>query len=132
MNPLEVTDAQIRSTFADMARQHVHAAVVNGEGDLLAHRALIVELAASYRIPAIYPYRDYVELGGLMAYGPDLGELAQRLADTVRLILGGARPGDIPFYQPTKIELVINLSAARTLGLAIPPALLAGADDVIE
>ena len=65
----------------------------------------------------MYPFRDYVELGGLMAYAPDLGELAQRLADDVHQILNGAKAGDIPMYQPTKFELVINLKTANALGL---------------
>jgi putative ABC transport system substrate-binding protein len=80
----------------------------------------------------MYPYRDYVELGGLMAYAPDLGELAQRVADDVHQILNGAKAGDIPMYQPTKIELVINQSTARALGLTIPPTLLGRADEVID
>ena len=67
-----------------------------------------------------------------MAYAPDLGELAQRLADNVHQILSGAKPGDIPIYQPTRFQLVVNLKAAKTLGLTVPPTLLARADDVIE
>ena len=80
----------------------------------------------------IYPYRDYVDLGGLMAYAPDLGELAQRLANDVHQILNGAKPGDIPFYQPNKFQLIINLKAAKALGLDLPPTLVARADEVIE
>jgi putative ABC transport system substrate-binding protein len=80
----------------------------------------------------IYPYRDYVDLGGLMAYAPDLGELAQRLANDVHQILGGAKPGDIPFYQPSKFQLIINLKAAKALGLDPPSTLIARADEVIE
>jgi|ERR1039458_3769401 putative ABC transport system substrate-binding protein len=101
-------------------------------GSFLAQRALIVELAEKYRLPVIYPYRDYVDLGGLMTYAPDLGELAQRLANDVHQILGGAKPGDIPFYQPTKFQLLINLKAAKALGLDLPPTLIARADEVIE
>ena len=80
----------------------------------------------------MYPWRDYVEAGGLMAYASDLGELGRRMADDVHEILNGAKPGDIPIYQPTKFEFVINLKAAKALGLTIPPALLAAADEVIE
>jgi putative ABC transport system substrate-binding protein len=98
----------------------------------LAHRALIVELAEKYRLPIIYPYRDYVDLGGLMTYAPDLGELAQRLANDVHQILNGAKPGDIPFYQPTKFQLFVNLKTASALGLIMPPTLIARADEVIE
>ena len=98
----------------------------------MAHRALIVELAEKYRLPIIYPYRDYVDLGGLMTYAPDLGELAQRLANDVHQILNGANPGNIPIYQPTKFEFVINLKTAKTLGLTVPQSVLARADEVIE
>jgi putative ABC transport system substrate-binding protein len=80
----------------------------------------------------MYPYRDYVEAGGLMAYAVDLAELLRRMADDVHQILKGAKPGDIPIYQPTKLELLINLKTARALGLTLSPALLAHADEVIE
>jgi putative tryptophan/tyrosine transport system substrate-binding protein len=78
------------------------------------------------------PYRDYVEAGGLMAYAVDLAELLRRMADDVHQILKGAKPGDIPIYQATKFELLINLKTAKALGFDIPPTLLARADEVIE
>jgi putative ABC transport system substrate-binding protein len=106
--------------------------LVSGEGDLYAHRQLIAELAQKHHLPAMYPYRDYVEAGGLMAYAVDLAELLIRMADDVHQILKGAKPGDIPIYQPTKLELLINLKTARALGLTLSPALLAHADEVIE
>jgi hypothetical protein len=93
---------------------------------------LIVELVNKSRLPAMYPWRDYVEAGGLMAYGADLGEVGRRMANDVHEILNGAKPGDIPIYRPTKFELVINLKTAKALGLTLPPALLAAADEVIE
>jgi putative ABC transport system substrate-binding protein len=93
---------------------------------------LIVELAAKRRIPVVYPYRDYVEQGGLMAYAPDLGELAERMASDVHQIFDGAKAADIPVYLPTKFQLVINLKTAKTLGITVPPTLLARADEVIE
>ena len=80
----------------------------------------------------IYAFRQSVEEGGLMAYGPDLGELAKRLALSVQQILRGAKPGDIPIHQPTKLELVINLKTAKVLDLALPQSVLAQADEVIE
>jgi putative ABC transport system substrate-binding protein len=80
----------------------------------------------------MYAWRDYVEVGGLMAYGPDLVELWRRMADDVHQILDGAKPGDIPIYQPTKFEFIINLNAAKAIGLTFPSALLAAADEVIE
>jgi ABC-type uncharacterized transport system substrate-binding protein len=129
---LEVDDAQLRRTFAEMKQQQFDAVLVDEGGSFLAHRALIVELAEKYRLPVIYPYRDYVDLGGLMTYGPELGELAQRLANDVHQILGGAKPGDIPYYQPNKFQLIINLKAARKLGLELPSRLMAQADEVIE
>jgi len=93
---------------------------------------ILKEAVSSGRLPAIYGYREYVEAGGLMAYETDFGELFRRMADDVHEIFGGAKAGDIPIYQPTKFQLVIKLKAAKTLGLAFPPALLATADEVIE
>ena len=128
----EVNDAQIRGAFAEMAQQGFDAATVDAGGSFLAYRALIIELAGKYRLPVVYPYRDYVEEGGLMAYAPDLGELAERLANDVHQILNGAKPGDIPIFQPTKFQLIINLKAAKALGHDLPSALIARADEVIE
>jgi putative ABC transport system substrate-binding protein len=128
----EVDDAQLRRSFAEMAQQQFDAALVDEGGSFLAQRALIAELAGKYRLPVIYPYRDYVDLGGLMAYAPDLGELAERLANDVHQILNGAKPGDIPYYQPNKFPLIVNLKAAKALGLELPSTLVARADEVIE
>jgi putative tryptophan/tyrosine transport system substrate-binding protein len=129
---LEVNDAQLRSTFAEMTQQQFDAVIVDEGGSFLAQRALIAELAAKHHLPVIYPYRDYVELGGLMAYAPDLGELAQRMANDVHQILNGTKPGDIPFFQPSKFQLIINMKAVKALGLSLPQSLIAGADEVIE
>ena len=113
-----------------MPQQRLDALLV---GQLLyRYRQLIPELADQARLPAIYPYREFVEAGGLIAYSPDFTELARRFAQQVHEILNGAKAGDIPIYQPTKFELVINLKTAKGLGLAIPPSLLARADEVIE
>ena len=101
-------------------------------GNLAAHRRLIVELVEKKRLPALYQSHEYVEAGGLMSYEGDFGELGRRMADDVHQILNGAKPGDIPIYQPTKFDLVINLKAAKALGLTLPPTLLATADEVIE
>ena len=128
----EINDAELARAFARIAEQQSDVALVDEGGSYLAQRALITELAAKYRLPLIYPYRDYVEVGGLMTYAPDLGELAERLASDVHQILGGARPGDIPYYQPTKFLLVINLTAAKALGLDLPPTLVGRADEIIE
>jgi putative ABC transport system substrate-binding protein len=128
----EVNDAQLRRTFAEMTSQQFDAAMVDASGSFLARRASITELAGKYHLPMIYPFRDYVDSGGLMSYAPDLGELAQRLADDVHQILNGTKPGDIPIYQPNKFQLSINLKAAKALGLELPPTLVARADEVIE
>jgi putative ABC transport system substrate-binding protein len=128
----EVDDARLRRIFAEMAQQNFDAVLVDEGGSFLALRALIVELAEKHRLPVIYPYRDYVDLGGLITYAPDLGELAQRLANDVHQILNGAKAGDIPFYQPSKFQLLINLKAAKILDLTVPSSLLLRADEVIE
>ena len=105
---------------------------MNANSLLFPYRQLIVELVEKSRLPALYPWSEYVEAGGLMAYESDHRELWRRMADDVHQILNGAKPGDIPIYQPTKFEFVINLKAAKALGLTIPPTLLAAADEVIE
>jgi putative ABC transport system substrate-binding protein len=128
----QVDDAQLRRSFAEMAQQQFDAALIDEGGSFLAQRALIVELAKKYRLPVIYPYRDYVDLGGLIAYAPDLGELAERLANDVHQILKGSKAGDIPYYQPTKFLMMIDMKTAKAFGLEIPAALIARADEVIE
>jgi putative ABC transport system substrate-binding protein len=128
----EVTDAHLHRAFAEMTSQQFDAAMADASGSLLARRASIAELAGKLHLPIIYPFRDYVDSGGLMSYAPDLGELAQRLAVDVHQILNGTKPGDIPIYRPNKFQLVINLKAAKALSLEMTPTLLAGADEVIE
>ena len=104
--------------------QRADAILVTGEGDLYANRQLITELAEKYHMPTMCPYRDYVDAGGLMAYTVDLAELLKRMARDVHQILGGAKPGDIPIYQPTKFELQINQRTAKALGLISPAGAL--------
>jgi putative ABC transport system substrate-binding protein len=96
------------------------------------YRARIVALAAQYQMPAIYPEREYVDDGGLLAYGQDVPNLFRRDAAYVDKILKGAKPGDLPIEQPTKFELVVNLKTAKALGLTIPQSILARADEAIE
>ena len=96
------------------------------------HRRLIVELAEKNPLPAMCPYRDYVEAGGAMAYTVDLAELLKHMANNVHQILKGAKAGDIPIYQPTRFDLLINLKTAKALGLTLPPTLLSRADEVIQ
>jgi putative tryptophan/tyrosine transport system substrate-binding protein len=93
---------------------------------------LIVELAEKNRLPAIYPMKVFVEAGGLMSYGIDEAEIGRHAAAMAGQILKGAKPAEIPVFQPTKFELAINLKTAKALGLSVPPELLATADDVIE
>ena len=118
--------------FAEVAQHRPDAISVHDVGDLFPYRQLIVELVEKSRLPAIYGHREYVEAGGLMAYEADLGEAGRRMADDVHQILSGTKPADIPIYQSTKFDLAINLKTADALGLTLPPALLATADEVIE
>jgi len=98
----------------------------------LAQRAEVASLAQRNRLPSIYAIREYVDVGGLLSYGPSIGDMWRRTATYVDKILKGAKPADLPVEQPTKFELVINLTTAKTLGLTIPPSLLRRADDVIR
>jgi putative ABC transport system substrate-binding protein len=95
-------------------------------------RRHISDLAANFRLPAMYPGRDYAEEGGLMSYGVNRRQIYRRAAEYVDRILKGAKPGDLPVEQPTKFELIVNLRAAKALGLSIPRSLLVQADEVIE
>ena len=118
--------------FEEAARARVDALLVGADGLTQAHQRTIVDLAARDRLPAIHPSRDFVELGGLMAYAPSYPDLYLRAASFIDKILKGANPADLPVEQPTRFELVINLKTAKALGLAVPQSLLARADEVIE
>ncbi len=96
------------------------------------NRNLIISLAERWRIPAIYPYRYFVEAGGLISYGVEVKDLFRRAPEYVSRILRGAKPGDLPVQAPTKFELVINLKTAKALNLPVPKILLAGAEALIE
>jgi len=118
--------------FAAMAKERVGALLVLADAMFNLHRTRLADLAAGSRLPAAYGWREYVEAGGLMSYGPSLRDLFRRSATYVDKILKGAKPGDLPVEQPTKFELVINLKTAKALGLTIPPSVLRRADEVIE
>jgi len=125
-------DAEYQQAFGSIERDRANALIVSDEAENLANRETIVELAAKGRIPTMYAYNLFVQAGGLMAYSIDLPDTFRRVANVIDKVLKGANPGDIPFYRPTKFELSINLKTAKLLGLDVPPALLARADEVIE
>jgi ABC-type uncharacterized transport system substrate-binding protein len=118
--------------FSEMIRAGAAALTVLPSNMFFNERQRLVDLAARNRLPAAYPWRDFVVAGGLMSYGPNVTDLFRRAATYVDRILKGAKPADLPVEQPTKFDLVINLKTAKTLGLTMPPSLLARADQVIE
>ena len=106
--------------------------MVGIEAVVQANRQLIADLAAKHRLLSIYPSREFVEAGGLVAYGVNYPDLYFRSASLIDKIFRGAKPGDLPVEQPTKLEFIINLKAAKAIGLTVPPLLIARADEVIE
>jgi putative ABC transport system substrate-binding protein len=126
------SDDEYREVLATMSQSGANALFVDGSPEHITKRQLIGKLAAKYRLPAIYPYPSFVEAGGLMSYGIDFVEIFRQIAREIDQILKGANPADIPFYQPTKFELVVNLKAAKEIGLTVSEPLLARADEVIE
>ena len=133
LRPIGARDAsEVERGIAAFARAPNGGLIVTVGGIPIRHRDLIVTLAARLQLPAVYPFRYFVTGGGLLSYGPDVGEQYRRAAGYVDRILKGEKPADLPVQAPTKYELVINLKTAKALGLAVPPMLLARADDVIE
>jgi putative tryptophan/tyrosine transport system substrate-binding protein len=125
--------ADFDRAFSDMTRARAGAlTVLPSSGMFFNERRRLVDLAAKNRLPAVYPWREGADAGGLMAYGPSIADLYRRAATYVDKILKGAKPGDLPVEQPTKFELVINLKTAKALGLTIPQSVLAHADEVIQ
>ena len=130
---LEARDGnQFGGAFEAMAKEHASALLVVADTIYINNRKRLVDLAAASRLPVAYGYKEHVEAGGLISYGPSLSDLWRRAAIFVDKILRGAKPADLPVEQPTKFELVINLKSAKALGLTIPPTMLARADEVIE
>ena len=118
--------------FEQVARQHVDALIVGFDGLTQMHQQTIVDLVARNKVPAVYPAREFVEAGGLMAYAVNYPDLYLRLASFVDRIFKGAKPAELPVEQPTKFELVINLKTAKALGLTIPQSLLLRVDEAIQ
>jgi putative ABC transport system substrate-binding protein len=123
---------ELDRAFSTMAKERAEALFPLPSTMLFAEQRRIVNLAATHRLPAVFNAREFVELGGLAAYGANLNDLFRRIAVYVDKILKRAKPSDLPVEQPIKFELVINLKTARALGLTVSPSLLARADEVIE
>ncbi len=128
----EHTPTHFADAFLLMSRDRPHAIFVARRPGTFANRKVIVDFSTVHRVPGFYPYREFVDVGGLMSYGASLPDLYRRAAGHVDKILKGAKPGDIPVEQPTIFELVVNLKTAKALGIVVPPAILIQADEVIE
>ena len=123
---------EIDDAFAAIAAEQDQGILVESGALLFENQRRVTALAAQYRLPAVYEWREFVESGGLLSYGQTRRENSERAAALVDKILKGARPADLPIEQPTRFELVVNLKTAQSLGLTIPPSILARADEVIE
>ena len=133
VSPVDVRDAgEMERALEAFARSSNGGLILTASSLAVVHRKMIVSLAARYKMPAVYFNRTPVADGGLMSYGPDLIDQYRRAASYVDRILKGEKPADLPVQDPTKYELVINLKAAKALGLTVPPSLLATANEVIE
>jgi len=129
---VESAPAEYRELFKEAARERAGALYVGPASQFFTDRKLIVELAEKYRLPAIYCYPDFVTVGGLMAYGPDLAELGRQGARQVREILDGRKPSEVPVYQADRFSLILNLKAARAINITFPASLLGLADKIVE
>ena len=116
--------------FEQASSRRIDTLLVGIDGLIQVNRQLIVDLAAKQRLAAIYPAREFIDAGGLMAYGVSYPDLYFRSASLIDKIFRGAKAGDLPVEQPTKLELIINLEAAKALGLSVPPTLIARADEI--
>jgi putative ABC transport system substrate-binding protein len=132
--PIEspIQEAEYRRVLAVMAQDKHDGIIVGDQLENVTYRRLIVDLADNVRLPAVFPYREHFEIGGLIAYGPSLAEVYSRLAGYIDQVLRGVKPGEMPIYLSSKFELLINLKSAKTYGVTVPPTLLARADEVIE
>jgi putative tryptophan/tyrosine transport system substrate-binding protein len=133
LQPLEVrTSGELDPAFAAIVREKPDALLILADRVFLHDRKRMMDFATEHRLPSVNAYRELVEAGGLMSYGPSYEDMHRRAADYMDKILKGAKPGDLPVEQPTKFTLILNLKAARALGIDVPPMLLARADEVIE
>jgi len=123
---------KLLNAFQFTVREHVDGIITTAGASIFAQRKSIILLAANYKLPAMYPSKEFVEDGGLMSYGNEFREIYRRAAVYVDKILRGAKPGDLPMERPTKFEFVVSLKAAKEIGLTIPQRLLARADKVIR
>jgi putative ABC transport system substrate-binding protein len=132
--PMEspIQDEEYRRVIGAMAQGHVDGLIIGDQAEHFANRQLIVDLVGAAKLPAIFPYREYFEIGALMVYGTSVSDAYRRLAVYVDQIIKGARPGDLPIYLASKFELLINSTTAKALELTIPPSLLVRADEIIE
>jgi putative ABC transport system substrate-binding protein len=133
LHPQQVREPRdFEPAFLAMLQERPNGLLVLADALLYQYKSQIVDFAIRSRLPAVFPFREFTELGGLMSYGPNLPDMFRMAANYVDKILKGAKPADLPIEQPTKFQFVINLKTANALGLSVPPTLLARADEVIE
>jgi putative tryptophan/tyrosine transport system substrate-binding protein len=132
--PIEtpIQEGEYRRVFEAMANDHVDGVIIGPQGENIVYRRLVVDLASSTRLPAIFPYREFFEVGALMTYGSSIADVSRRHANYVDQVLKGTPAGELPIYLASRFDLLLNLMTAKTLGIRFPPSLIVHADEVIE